>query len=895
MTPEQLQGLRLARVLLANGIPLDQVCSNPAIPAGARDLIRTTLEQERISEEERTIRPLIAVSANPNAGRWLDAIDRNAWYYTPSLRDYLLSRGWNQNAFIDLDRETDGVLRELCPPDTAEFNRRGLVLGYVQSGKTANFTALIAKAVDVGYRLVIVLSGIDNGLRRQTQIRLNRELVGYSNNAHGPAVPLPPPGYQWHQFTNEEVDGDFDAGRANYGALQGSQPVLIVMKKNGHRLRRLLEWLRQAPAAVAQTLPTLVIDDEADQASVDTQGERVNDSIPPDEIVDDPSVINGLIRQLLGRFRRCAYVAYTATPYANILIPHDNVHPEYGEDLYPRDFFIALDKRPGYCGAEEYYGRLDRVTNRSIPGLGVVELVGDADLDAIDNDEFPPDLKKAFADFVLAGAARRLRGDGDAPATMLIHTSARQDDHRNFARQTLAYLNQKRDEWRYQREYFEPELRSRWDEHFRHRIQTRCPENDVPFDALIPSINVFLSELQEVREINSRTGEVLDYNSEPNLKVIAVGGNRLARGLTLEGLLVSYFVRRTPMYDTLMQMGRWFGYRGGYADLTRVYTTSLLNTWFYDLATVEHQLREDIGVYARNPGVTPRDIGLRILRHPAMMLTSRLKQRHSQSLSTQQTFAGTVAQLFKFPFDRPQALAEQADANLSTVRGFLHAAGRPSPATESRSEGPIWDNVPGGRVVQFLQTFQVDDGIRTLSMEHLAAYVQRQIEAGELIQWTVAVMGRKTTSEQLGYANWVSGVPIRQISRTRLTGPADLNSVGVITSTQDELVGLSEDQIANVRQRCERDEIGPNPASRYVRSPEQGLLLLYPISRYSIPRDSGDDESARQRLYADPEHPLARDLIAFAISFPHSQNAETLFGNGSVDWVTGTVTWKSIE
>jgi hypothetical protein len=883
MTSEQAQGLRIARALVANGIPLADALANPALRADVRDFVRGIFELE----QTRRLRPVSTISADPTRGRWLDTVDRGSWYYWPTLRDYLISKQWNT---ADLDDETDRVLRQVANPSLPQFDIRGLVLGYVQSGKTANFTALIAKAVDVGYRLVIVLSGTDNGLRRQTQIRLNRELVGYVDNRPG-AVPLPPPGKQWHQFTSEDAGGDFDAGRANYASLQGSEPVLIVMKKNGPRLRRLHAWLDEAPSTVMQQLPVLVVDDEADQASPDSKGDRVTQAPDPDDVIEDPSIINGLIRQLLRRFSRCSYAAYTATPFANILIPHDNqFHPEFGNDLYPKDFVIALPKRDGYFGAEELYGRFDLATGSERSGLDVIRSVGDEDLLALDQGAFPPSLQIALENFVLAGAGRRQRGQGAEPATMLIHTSSRRDDHMRLTTQVRDRLRDLRDEWRYQRAHVEPRLRARWDTEFRPITHAVAPSLDVSFDDLIEHVGPFLEAAREVREVNSRKGDMLDYASEPALKVIAVGGNRLSRGLTLEGLLVSYFVRRTVMYDTLMQMGRWFGYRGGWADLTRIYTTPELRSWFHDLATVEYQLREDIAVYERQ-GIKPVELGMRILSHPAMLVTSPLKQRHSSTINVAQTYAAKVVQSFKFPFARPADLADQADANLALTREFLGGLGAP----DWREDGPIWTGTKaasGELVVDFLKRFRIDETARSVSLPLLCAYLERQIEQEELVHWTIAVKGRKRLDATLGEAVWsVAGGQIAQIGRTRLK--SDPASLGVVTEPGDEESGLSEELLERAHALAQEKELGQNPAARLVRPATDGLLLLYPISRQSG-HDLPADSQSRQRLF-DPSDQHARDLIAFALSFPPSSRAPTIFGQGALDYVTGTVEWRPVE
>ncbi len=202
-------------------------------------------------------------------------------------------------------------------------------------------------------------------------------MVGYTTSSLR-AVDLPPFGKQWHEFTTDEFDGDFEPGRVNHGPLQGSQPVLLVMKKNGPRIRKLLNWLSAAPADVMDTLPILVIDDEADQASIDTRGtyQLEDDPLPPD--YEPPAVINGLISDRVEEmFKRSAYVAYTATPFANFkLIPHDTYDPTVGDDLFPRDFIIDLPTPTSYFGAEEFFGRLDPANGQRIGGLDVIRDVG---------------------------------------------------------------------------------------------------------------------------------------------------------------------------------------------------------------------------------------------------------------------------------------------------------------------------------------------------------------------------------------------------------------------------------------------------------------------------------------------------------------------------------------
>lgn len=868
--------LGIVRLLINNGIEQEVAISNPAIPPEYQQRIRERLEQE----ENIILEPPRMLVASADRGEWLHQLDRSTWYYWPTLRQFLLgTRNWSTPSVRSLDEATDRILGQLSPPSAEQFDIRGLVVGYVQSGKTANYTALIAKAADVGYRLVIVLSGIDNGLRRQTQIRLNKELVGYPNNP-ADAVPLPPVGSRWLQFTNEEIGGDFRPGFANHAALQGTQPVLLVIKKNGSVLRRLHEFIDDAPEDVRRTLPVLVIDDEADQASVDTRGTyQSEDEALSDEDYEAPSVINGRIRDLLRKFQRKAYVAYTATPFANVLIPHDTFDPQVENDLYPKDFIVDLPKPTGYFGAEELFGRFDVDMAESIGGLDVIRNFQERELDDLENHRIlPPSLETAMLDFVLAGAARAQRSNDDFPATMLLHGShlvVKQMEMEQLVNQKFSEL---RDEWRYQRNHgILRRLRERWERGFRPVIRENHPERDVPFSQIQSHIGPFFESIQ-VRVINSRTGDILNYEQEPNIKAIAIGGNRLSRGLTLGGLLTSYFFRSTIMYDTLMQMGRWFGFREGYEDLTRIYMTPELSSWFSDLAMVEYELRQDISMYeARN--VTPMELGTRIVRHPAMLVTSRLKQRYARTIVLEQSYSGRVQQTIRFPFEQIDDLSSLLDENLQATRTFLSGLGDPV----WDDQGPVWQNIGRDLVIDYLQRYRSYREAKNIYMPFIVDYIQRQNEFGELINWTVAIRGRETAEPTLHEIDLGIGQLIPMISRTRLSG--DSNSLGVITNPGDEAIALTQEQVNRVGELQQTLNVAANVAARGVRPPTEGLLLIYPVSRFSgherPPRQS------RRPMYDDPHDPRCSDAICLALSFPQTEHDEGIRGEyviGSVDW-----------
>lgn len=882
VTAAQDKALRTARVLIDIGHSRDDVLSNPAIPVDLREWVAEQLGEETVRTFERA--RVISTAEDPND--WLSSVDRSDWYYWKTLRTFLLGvKGWSRDTVTSLDDASDRILRQLKPPSTPEFDVRGLVLGYVQSGKTANFTAVIAKAADAGYRLVVVFSGTDNGLRKQTQIRLNRELTGYAHNPSG-AVRMPPVGRQWHQYTTDDLNGDFNPGRANHAALQGSQPVLLVVKKNGPVLRKLKAWFMSAPDDVRSTLPALFIDDEADQASVDSRGSYQTEDTydPEDPDYESPAAINGLIRELMLLFSKRAYVGYTATPFANILIPHDGYDPVAGQDLYPKDFFIELPKPRGYFGTEEFFGRFDPRNDERVEGLDVLRIVPPEQIAAlIQNYELTSSLDEAIAAFILGGAARGLRGKADAPCTMLVHTSQRIADQSPTKQLVESRFREVKDEWRYDRSGgIRTRLQKLWEADF---VATSATEQRPVhrFDEVEPFIGPFLEAVQ-VREINSERGDVLDYDLEPGLKAIAVGGNKLSRGLTLEGLLVSYFARRSPQYDTLLQMARWYGYRAGYEDLTRIYTTGELAGWFADLALVEHRLRQDMQVYEQTPGLTPRDVGMRILQHPVMQVTSSLKRRQTRVTRTSQSYSGSLEQTFKFPMRDENALALLCERNRIAVQEFLGSLGS---ATEQTKFGPLWNGVSASGVVDLLRAFDVHPEAAGLNPALMAAWVEQQNAAGEVVDWTVVVRGRDQQNATLGQATWVPGnEPVWNMSRTRIKGS---NSLGVVTTHGDEAFGLTDaERQAMDRLLAEGGETDANRAARLSRSARSALLLLYPISKYSG-RDGTALGKAREPLYDDAGLAAGRDLIGLAVSFPRtSQNRPT------EAHIEGTAPWRPV-
>lgn len=867
----------------AFAIPIEQAIEEH-VPAEHRDSVRARWHAEQIV----TFRAPNELSATGGPRAWFESWDPAVGYHWLRLRHYLIDRkGRSEGEVESLDDSSDAVLRHLEDPrGDAPFRVQGLVLGYVQSGKTANFTALISKAADVGYKFVIVLSGIHNSLRQQTQERLDREL-GLVPDLEG--VGLPEPGERWVTLTENGLHGDFRAGTFGAAVLQGNARAIAVVKKNASVLTRLVNWLE---GHVPPSLPVLIIDDEADQASINTRGNR-----SPREIADldeddlggvpledelDPSRINGLIRDLVGKFRRVSYVGYTATPFANVLIDPEAVDRQFGHDLYPRDFIINLPRPPAYVGAEALFGRsaLDGDAD-GMDGIGVVRVVPDHEIgslippsrNAVDFEpDVTPTLRTAIVDFVLATSAK---GDrlGPGIATMLIHTTQRIATQIRLGDAIEAEVRELRRSWRYDNQAVRPEFVERWENDFRPLTQSIDIARDRPFSAIEEQVRLLFRDGIDVLVLNSESLDVLDFDSSPTLKAILVGGNRLSRGLTIEDLMTSYFVRNSTTYDTLLQMGRWFGYRNDYIDLTRLWTTQDLYANFRHLALVEEELRRQIAVYERER-LTPLDFGPRIRKHQSMLVTAKNKMGAGDDVKV--SFAGELLQTVRFHLDDKPWLT----ANLNAARGFLGALGSPSAMNEP--DGRIgWRDVSWEEIIAFLREYRTVPTAQSMDAGLIVKYIRAQAtEQGELVRWRVSLrhaldLDKALGTEPLGVTGHGA---VNCIARSRLK--ADRMSIGALVTTSsaaaprrgDEVVGYSDAQIEAAQEDLVEWRLPTfGHALRRQRDPREGLLMVFPISAKS---PVGKNAINRVPLFDDPAK--GETVVGIAVSFPHSESAATV-------------------
>lgn len=586
--------------------------------------------RERLDDEFPSASKLDTMIVDPNHWTpWYDEERRSSHdFYWRAYRGVLEKKGWDVDALATLDRSTSEIVQRLSDPSASEgYQTKGLVVGHVQSGKTANFTGIVAKAIDSGYRLIIVLTGTIELLRGQTQRRLDMELIGEENILDGvdtadaaairdidyistndsdwaegkflqhgkdvhslPEVPsikrLTTVGKDYRKLRLGKDALDFrrtgelvDKGKPVYAPenIFSVDARIAVMKKNTSSLRNLLHDLKNIRAD-GREIPALIIDDEADQASVNTVNPRSKQELAAE--VKRRSTINKLIAELLKELPRAQYVGYTATPFANVFIS-----PDDSEDLFPKDFLVSLEPSSQYMGGKHFHDlggiaeedKGDPTYSNEAAFVRDLKADGDQDPDAEEEE-----ILGAVDAFVLSGAIKKWRESVDDSYfyrhhTMLVHESVRTAEQSDLA-------DRFRDVWS-TAGYSSPaglsRLRAMFDSDFLTVHEARDEWSDLPmperFDELKPfigeAVDAITADSDPVVVVNGTKESdynAMDFQLRPYWRIM-VGGAKLSRGFTVEGLTVSYYRRKATAADTLMQMGRWFGYRPGYPDLVRLY------------------------------------------------------------------------------------------------------------------------------------------------------------------------------------------------------------------------------------------------------------------------------------------------------------------------------------
>lgn len=804
---------------------------------------------------------------------WQEYRRNNKLQFWDRYYNYLIQKGWDRGA-IDksIDDTTDKILNALANPIQSTIEeRRGMVVGYVQSGKTAHYIGLINKAIDAGYKIIIVLAGMHNNLRSQTQSRIDEEILGFETSTKYLANPEEQikneigvglgqrfkTSFNIQTMTSRDENGDFSKSKCGI-KLDFHNPTILVVKKQESVLTNLIENFASNPIArlnveknvkcITPEYPMLIIDDEADQASINTNYVFEENEVVKTEY--DPSTINKLIRSLFTSFECRSYVGYTATPYANIFIPDNAYHQRYGNDLFPKDFILSLPKPNRYIGAIEFFGSEDE------PSMPLQrEIVSNSFIDQKSKtvkDELPSELKTAIKSFLISIATRNCRGAKDKPNTMLIHVTRITDIQRKVHKKVEAYV----DNLRYQIKGGDieviKELGEIWEKDYlpttlnmktNHTRHMDLGKVDSWENVLGEIKNIACDNLVKTISINGKSKEALLYKDHKSKQynVIAIGGDKLSRGLTLEGLTVSYFTRESKMYDTLMQMGRWFGFRPGYADLCRLFVPKELYVSFKQISFATEDLRDQID-YMNNIEETPEKFGLRVATHPGLKISSekKIKSGDDRFLS----FSNTLSQTRSIDVD-----AKKYNKNFQATEKLIMSLGAPAVdywerkgRGNSTNKHLFWENINGNFVANFLSDFETSKNANKANSMYMSEYILKQMKAGGLINWTICLIN-VGNEKDLKIANFDVGRGITREEPDGFDRVGDVCSVRTLTSKDHEYLDFTKEQMDEVKRiqeesKKEKEKNKSKTTAEYirykVRERENGLLILYPIDTDSV-------------------------------------------------------------
>ena len=566
------------------------------------------------------------------------------------------------------------------PQSSTSFQRRGLVIGSVQSGKTSNYTALINKAADCGYKVIILLTGTIEKLRKQTQGRIDEGFVGADSryfienkkpNKKNERLGVGKYNKNINVASFTTTEKDFDSKGLNVKLSSVTDPVIFVIKKNKSILEKLYKWLKRNnadPTTGMIDLPMLLIDDEADNASVNTNN--------PDK---NPTAINNGIRNLLRLFNKYSYVGFTATPFANIFID-PQIGVEGNDDLFPKDFIYLLEQPSNYVGPTQMYSENGQYHYMIRHNDDMEEILELKHKNGTRISGLPDSLTQSIKLFLIANAVRDLRGQENKHRSMLIHVSRFISVQKDVQEHVKNYFNYAKEQIKnyaladeevpfirelhtlFDKEYGKENVAKYGIESFKKiRIKERWVDvKRVLYKAISPI---------QVHTVNSGSAsQRLNYEEyDEGLRLIAIGGLSLARGLTLEGLTISYFYRNTKMYDTLMQMGRWFGYRDDYANLCRLWTSVESAGWYEHIAEATEELRNEIKRMAWE-NKRPIDFGLRVrsAEDTPLIVTARNKLRHSEQIKLVRQLNGRMIETAILP-----AKKDEVGANNNVIERWL--------------------------------------------------------------------------------------------------------------------------------------------------------------------------------------------------------------------------------
>lgn len=797
--------------------------------------------------------------------------------YWERYKKYLLAdKGFSSNVVNQMDDILD-TLTDLLGDPTREiaYRRRGLIIGDVQSGKTANYTGLICKGVDAGYKVVVLLTGTIEKLRQQTQKRIDEGFVGADSDAmmkmqeDGQVIGVGKYDSSIRPMVLTSTTDDFKAKNAtNLGFdlrnINGS--VIFVIKKNSGILQRLNKWLKtfnqNGENAIDNSI--LVIDDEADNASINTKSD------------DDPTAINGQIRELLKMFTKSSYVGFTATPFANIFIDPDNYNDMVAEDLFPKDYIYSLNAPSNYIGARNIFEpdgqaqhMLVKIFCKEKDSLSIANILPLRHKSSSLIKNLPEDLETAIATFMLANVIEDMRGMNGNHRSMLVNISRFTVVQEQVSVLINDYLKNLQNACK---------LYCSLDE----QIALQDPyilKLKETFEKVYKDVDFTWSEVQKrlhtscasiiVKTINQRSGKDFNYDAyKDGLRIIAVGGMSLSRGLTLEGLVVSYFYRNSRMYDTLMQMGRWFGYRSGYSDICRIWMTDESIEWYRHISQATDELREEVKRY-EDTGLTPMDFGLRVRSDIlSLLVTARNKMRSTTSRECAISLSGVY-------IETPEIYTQNAKSlnNIDAIKRLIETLSNDGYELINDKVSEVikygFKDIPMEYIIDLLEAIDVSPKNEQFNVATIIKFI-KDYKGKELRLWDIS-FATGTSFKPIDLGNGVIYRHPRREFSVENNGKIFKMSGSKrrLGTSSDGVFGLDENTIKKIKSRLNTK----NPSQKdYFIGVERNPLLTFYIVELGkrITTSTSDDFSIL-------ENAEGTIVVGFGMGIPSLSDSETKY------------------
>lgn len=641
-----------------------------------------------------------------------DEIDQKFWL---RYKDYLIDeKHFSPNIVSKLGNETldQDLMNYLLNPNIetdVPILRRGLVIGDVQSGKTSTYIGLICKAADAGFKVFILLTGTIESLRKQTQERVEEGFIGIDMSdpaTGGRRVGVGMDNQDIFATALTSRNNDFTGNSDKIAvALRNFNAVVFVIKKQKDVLNKLTKWLQNLNADKLTgkiDQPMLMIDDEADNASINTSKDK-----------EDPTTINRLIRNLANLFTRSNYIGFTATPFANVFIDPETTEEMENQDLFPEDFIVSLPTPSNYIGPEkifaengEYHSQLIYITD-----AGVEESDGYSFYFKHKKEwqgDLPDSLTDAIYSFYIVNAIRDLRGDTRTHRSMLINMSRFVKVQKHIRSEVEDIHTKAYREIKFNLSHdFEESMKSPVLKRIYSLWETHFSDTEFEWDDIVDSLYNAVEPIM-IKVVNSAKGtDKLVYPANESIRVIAIGGLALSRGLTLEGLIISYFYRNTCTYDVLMQMGRWFGYRRGYEDLFRIWTHRASAEWYAEISQATEELKADMRLMNENH-MRPKDFGIRVKNDSDdLQITSANKMRNSVDELVTYSYFGSIIET-PYLIYSPEKQVKNYQKTLKFINALAEDKYRIEQVTVNQGKTKkMILKVPKERIIDFLDSLAI--------------------------------------------------------------------------------------------------------------------------------------------------------------------------------------------